>query len=367
MAGTHVEPSVARRTHSQGKQVSNKGCILGELGPSPVRPAELESHVNGRFSNRRLRIVGSALPSLASWVNAKRLVGRTERALAADEAATQERTAQLPCWEGEEVGLSRIQSILAKHEPDIHGCIIFGSRGDGSACSYSDVDALVFVHQSTFMDRRRLGSLGASLAGAAQAMRSVDPLQHHGWFAAPECWLSHWPEHYLPLQSLFEGAWLVGPSDRLLRARGYFSRRTAAKNLAAIARAILRDLRGETWRTSLYGLKATVSKIMLIPAILVSVTDGYPANKRTSFERAAEILGDLYLPIEQASAVRAQWPEVRPTVRQRLLTSRLMTSAGLHRRAGGAVPSSMAIDWLEADATEQLCDHCVGVAASAQP
>lgn len=190
--------------------------------------------------------------------------------------------------------------------------LLHGSRADGTACNFSDVDVIAVVWPGAV---RREGRLRATLVALTKILRvtiDVDPLQHHlpkVVVAADRAW--RWEMH----PPLFSEtlAWVSGPDPRGGAASVRpLDREAAAERLKSILGALRVMMR---WNLSnAYLAKGLISTVMLLPA-LHAQAGGSAVSKAAALADPPRALGGA---ITLATQARATWSYEGEEVARRL-------------------------------------------------
>lgn len=217
---------------------------------------------------------------------------------------------EIDCYQGRNSHVHRMMDYLNSHNvwSDVVGVFVHGSLGIGDEVAYSDFDALVIVKSATLKDPRRLGNLAHLLSAARRIMFTMDPLQHHGWFALNERELACYPDHYLPIATLELARSLAAGESCKLRIVGDFRREEHERFWRRLSAATKQELSGGQWTRSLYDLKCTLSKFLLLPAAFLQTNHGQGVSKRCSFEMARRHFEKQDWSImDRVSALRIDW------------------------------------------------------------
>ena len=233
------------------------------------------------------------------------------------------RELELPAYSGGHAGVRAIHDLLTPHVGNnlVFACV-HGSFGAGDSIPYSDFDGLVVVADSAMQNADQLWAVSRDLVRARQIMYQLDPLQHHGWFVLPEAAVEAWPEDYLPLVTL-QRAQALGVTESIsLKVHHTLDVYRLRSQLDGMASAILQELEQDRYLQGMYQLKSTLSKIMLLPCLLLQALREIGVEKKDSFAEAAPLFSESeWQAIEVASAVRAAWPEIPcrvPVLRKRV-------------------------------------------------
>ena len=194
---------------------------------------------------------------------------------------------------------------------DLVCALLHGSLGSEEIINYSDFDALVIIRKAVIDDFERLSHVALKLHQARKYMYMQDALQHHGWFVLPEDALLAWDEFYFPLDIL--------RNARNLLSQNYLTLKISTSNLSSeshtglekILNLIERQAQHGKCLTNLYQLKSFISKILLVPALMVQAKTGFGVFKKASFPLGQEIMHpDAWSVIEVATEIRANWSKV---------------------------------------------------------
>ncbi|MGB7327168.1 MAG: hypothetical protein WBD31_19990 [Rubripirellula sp.] len=176
---------------------------------------------------------------------------------------------------------------------------------------------MLIIADDAIRDPDRLRRLSARTFHARRRMYELDPLQHHGWFALPESALSFWPQDYLPIETLRLSR-AVGVSTPLeLDISVYRDESAMLAGFTNISKSVERELDSRVHLRSIYQLKSTLSKIMLLPCLFLQANRGDGIDKKSSFAIAKQKLSaDSWRAIDVASAIRVNWqpPQYRTSL-----------------------------------------------------
>lgn len=214
---------------------------------------------------------------------------------------------ELPRYSGDNPHLLRLRALMEPLGKDILSVILHGSCGDGRTTGYSDVDALVVIRDSVFLDPERLVGVALPLSAACRQMYRYDALQHHGWFAISEQDLSNFPEEVLPLVALQDSVVLAGETRFMIRyseTPGEAFRQRAERQFLKLEEQLQAG-----WRPSnLFQLKAILSEFMLLPVLLMQFKSGKGFSKRDSFAAArTDFDPEVWAIMDEVSDIREQW------------------------------------------------------------
>jgi predicted nucleotidyltransferase len=228
---------------------------------------------------------------------------------------------------------SKIERTLGPGGSEI-SVLLHGSRADGSAIPFSDVDLIVLIWESGVATVDRCVSTLKALERLVRYTVAVDPLQHHVPYVLFErddldaTW--NWAE-FPPL--VLENLHYLGghrPPPWVVSETGDM-RDQARKQLAHILSLIGESTTVNQAIVRPYQLKELVSHVCLIP-VLWCQARGLRVAKRESFE--LELPPAMTAVVAAASAVRSEW-EWRGLTQARALrrAASFSNGAGLVRHA----------------------------------
>ena len=307
---------------------------------------ELAAIVNGDIRGIRQRVMAEfgrnfAFDRLASSVS----TGFTWPTSEPDQTNQHKSSPELVSVEpysGECEAVQRVRDDLSKLIPSqILACIVHGSIGSEELVAYSDFDGLLILSDEVIKDPSKLSTVAAVTSASRRRMYEHDPLQHHGWFVLPESALNAWPQDYLPIETLRLSRAISISSP--LEMRISVLRDVAAMQLGfkSIAKSIECELDSMAHQSSLYQLKSTLSKIMLLPCLFLQAKTGLGVDKKLSFNLAQrELSTSNWRAIETATAIRAAWhtPKYRPSL---FVTRPGLIGDLVRKRLSPAVPADM--------------------------
>ena len=212
---------------------------------------------------------------------------------------------------------------------DLVDAIVFSSVATKDTVRFwSDIDVFVIVKDDVINDVTRFVKFREAVTQLERHLYTFDPWQHHGFQFVMEADLQFYPEAFLPVIVLEQGASLVGGRsfDLLLRDSGreLESQLYGLQQLMVASAAsgemqhhckngvCLQDNFG-TPQDNFYQLKYFVSLILLLPSLYIALVDA-PVYKRESFARIRELFSgkDLEL-VTACEAVRSLFDTITPT------------------------------------------------------
>jgi len=315
---------------------------------------ELIALVNGEWPSRSFRLLVEIFPTWIFRKVAKQLCSRESSSTAemqtgsfelapADQTSANEITLTLPAASIDHAAIRALKIWADQYlADDLTALVLHGSLGTDEYVFYSDFDGLVIIKDEVFLDSRRLALTAKRLFQARKFMYQLDPLQHHGWFVLPECALKNWPQHYLPWEVLQHASQLTQswPQDFTLTP---FTNST--KNQASfmgLMNAIKSNIRASETYANLYNYKGFISKILLLPTFYVQLRDEEGVFKRDSFSKAkSDFHYAHWRAIEQASAIRKNWPSVSPFFPRFLSQRPGFVGNIIRKRLSPAIPSKL--------------------------
>jgi hypothetical protein len=195
---------------------------------------------------------------------------------------------------------------LAKHaeqlRPSLSAFVLHGSMATlDYARGFSDLDTLLVIRGDVARDAAELKALQRRLYSLQRYMFSLDPLQHHGFFAVTDVDLGWYPQSFFPTELFSFAKSFLGETQLEFAIRDDFVERRSA--VWAIVQW-LRSRRAEYPRPlSDYELKLLVSFILLLPALVLQA-NGQPTYKKFSFDRLSGVFAGDQTVIREASRLR---------------------------------------------------------------
>ncbi len=181
--------------------------------------------------------------------------------------------------------VEKIRSALRKKAYLFEGAYLHGSLSTLDFTGYSDVDLFAVIRKEAAADAQKILEARGVLAEVNKIVRSFDPLQHHGVFAATGQELDAYCSAWLPPEALKYATCIVGKRALSLKTRDSAQENKAAleEHLAYLKRQLHRKHR------NIYDWKEFCSVVQLIPALLLAAK-GKSAYKKHSFAKAKRLL-----------------------------------------------------------------------------
>ncbi len=304
----------------------------------------INGEVTGGSTNRRGVLGGYVGETAARLISHHRLWRDAAVALSrppqCDQQGTERVEIEVRAYDGTNPTVRAMQEYLQDHGlfEDLVGATLHGSLARNDEISYSDFDAMVIIRDTTLSDPDRLFRLAQCLERARSIMHRQDPLQHHGWFALPECMLRDYPDTYLPVATLKESRSLGEP----LRTELHVSWSPNVTGFHELADRTFGEIDSQQMLKNVYQLKSTLSKFMLLPALYLHARDGRGVTKRESYELLRSSCDVAMQPMDSVSQIRAEWNVPINAAVQRLSCNTVWRRSVGVKRIAPPVPKPLA-------------------------
>ena len=218
----------------------------------------------------------------------------------------------IEAYSGSNAQVLELSTYLGKHlSNDLFAAVVHGSLATNDEVNYSDFDALIVVKDKVLQDEKRLRKVAKKLCKAQYILRKQDALQHHGWMLLGEFELLNYDPNFLPLETLSCARSILG--NMTITMEVALSNKVGAKEFVEhLCHSIASKLNNPRLYKSAYFLKAMLSELMLVPAVVYQTKFGTGLYKKDSFElMKPHFSAKEWNAIESATEIRKIWPVYR--------------------------------------------------------